>query len=79
MPRTIRSQQFMFDALDNETEHAADMAAAEVEALHADLYPNGCPNRCEACGLRLGDKRCERCGAVRPVGQSCGCFDNNGQ
>lgn len=23
--------------------------------------------------------RCNRCGADKPVGQSCGCFDNGGQ
>lgn len=34
----------------------------------------------EADGYRNGDaERCERCGAPKPVDQSCGCFDNGGQ
>lgn len=28
---------------------------------------------------RLHAPKCDRCGAVKPVGQSCGCFDNNCQ
>jgi hypothetical protein len=24
-------------------------------------------------------QKCERCGGEKPVGQSCGCFDNNSQ
>lgn len=27
---------------------------AEVERLHAELYPKGCPLMCEACAWRLG-------------------------
>jgi hypothetical protein len=49
---------------------------AAVEARHAALYPRGCPRGCEACVLRLGGTRCERCGSVKPKGQSCLCFDN---
>jgi hypothetical protein len=30
---------------------------------------------CEEVRVRL----CEQCGAPKPAGQSCGCFDNNSQ
>lgn len=39
---------------------------------------------CATCGRNREDGihdggACERCGTRKPVGQSCGCFDNGGQ
>jgi len=32
-----------------------------------------------AAGIPMARRTCERCGAVKPAGQSCGCFDNGSE
>lgn len=33
----------------------------------------------KAAGVPMARRTCERCGAVKPAGQSCGCFDNGSE
>lgn len=52
----------------------------QVERTNVELVPVlMLPKKPKVGQLIEVSGRCERCGGIRPVGQSCGCFDNGGE
>jgi hypothetical protein len=70
----MKTQNFLFDGLDNEQEAWHDECAA-IDRFERFARPDFDTRDREG---REGE-RCERCGDMKPVGQSCDCFDNGCQ
>lgn len=58
------------------TEAKVMLSCGHVRSLNQTFsYRVGDNANCYACR----EEKCGQCGSVKPVGQSCGCFDNNCQ
>ena len=46
-------------------EQLSDELLAASDQIHAERYPKGCPNRCEACCSRLNATELQKLGAFQ--------------